>query len=108
VLPLVASYGKGAVVFFDRETGAREDGRVDDTGIATEPIERLYFSPDGKSLLAQTTDRGLVEQRHDFLKFPNVVRQSRRHRRVVGQFEIKVFAGVAPHSGQRAGVARRS
>ena len=55
ILPLVASHGKGGVVFFHRESGAKEEGRVDDGGIVGEGIERLHFSPDGKSLLAQTT-----------------------------------------------------
>jgi hypothetical protein len=55
ILPIVACFGKGSIVFFDRETGARQEGRINDDEMAGENIERIYFAPDGKSVLAQTT-----------------------------------------------------
>jgi hypothetical protein len=55
ILPLVACFGKGSIVFFNRETGARDEGRLADEWGAAEEINRLYFAPDGKSLLVQTT-----------------------------------------------------
>jgi hypothetical protein len=59
ILPLVACFGKGSVTFFDRESGAKEESRIPDDQIAGEEIQRLYFSPDGKSLILETTVQGL-------------------------------------------------
>ncbi len=53
--PLVAVPGKGTVAFFDRETGARVDPPADLAGISGDKVNRVYFSPDGKSLVVQTT-----------------------------------------------------
>jgi hypothetical protein len=55
VLPLVACYGKGTVVFFDRETGERQTGRINDAELADQNIDAVWFSPDGKSIILGTT-----------------------------------------------------
>jgi WD40 repeat protein len=54
VLPLVACYGKRTVAFFNRDTGQPEADRVGSVDISEPNIERIYFSPDGRSVILQT------------------------------------------------------
>ncbi|HSI34220.1 MAG TPA: putative Ig domain-containing protein [Tepidisphaeraceae bacterium] len=56
LLPLVAAPADGSVVFFNRETGAREPDRVEGAdALVGAKVERAYFSPDGRNVLLQTT-----------------------------------------------------
>jgi S1-C subfamily serine protease len=61
VLPLVASPGSGSAVFFHRETGDLEPDRLQlpdgaaGLGGETLKIHRVYFSPDGKHVVFDTS-----------------------------------------------------
>jgi hypothetical protein len=55
ILPLVACYGKGSVVIFNRETGEKEEGRINQNEGTGERFDRIYFSPDGKWVIVQVT-----------------------------------------------------
>ncbi len=57
VLPMVASFGKGTGVFFHRETGQLQENRLElpPEGLGDIKIHRIYFSPDGKNLLFDTS-----------------------------------------------------
>ena len=55
LLPLLASPGKNSVAFFNMESGAAEADRIADAEFAGESIGKVYFSPDGKNILAETT-----------------------------------------------------
>lgn len=52
-LPWVAMPGTGSVVIFQQDTGTLIENRMLATlaGLGTDGIERLFFSPDGKSIL---------------------------------------------------------
>ncbi len=53
VLPWIAMPGPGTVAIFHRETGTRLERKLllTETGLRDVPIERLVFSPNGKSLV---------------------------------------------------------
>jgi len=59
VVPLVASPGSGSAVFFHRETGEIQQDRLKlpDDGLADDncKLHRVYFSPDGRNLLFDTS-----------------------------------------------------
>lgn len=54
-LPWAASPGGGSAVLFHRETGAVLERKllVTRQGVGADPVDRLYFSPDGRSLILQ-------------------------------------------------------
>ncbi len=56
-LPLVASPAEHSVSIFHRETGALEENRLKLTGdtLATAKIHRVYFSPDGRNVIFDTS-----------------------------------------------------
>ncbi|HET6252004.1 MAG TPA: hypothetical protein VFE47_30240 [Tepidisphaeraceae bacterium] len=68
LLPIVACCGKGEVIFFNRESGEKQEPRIDEDKIAGETIERLYFSPDGKTLLVESGVDGIHYLHHLPLK----------------------------------------
>ena len=57
VLPLVASPGSGSAVFLDRETGEIQERRLNvaDDELADSKLHRVYFSPDGKHVILDTS-----------------------------------------------------
>ena len=60
-LPLVASPGSGSAVFFDRETGKKQENRlkVPEGALEGTSTHRIYFSPNGRHLLFNVTVNGI-------------------------------------------------
>ena len=98
-LPIVASPGSGSAVFFDRETGALQDDRLNlpPNAFAGAKVNSIQFSPDGKNLIFHTSVDKVQYLYQVALKLT-----AKEQEQVEAEFRTREAAGGQVHSGGAA------